>query len=113
MDAPLTVFSHLTEFAGPSDLLLPGADRALALHLINYTGNMHEVPAYRVEYVAPIGPIATTFTLPGGCDVVGVTTLGGASNLPWTRDGDTLSLTIDELGTHKVVLVHLAEGGPA
>jgi hypothetical protein len=113
LDAPVTVFSHLTDFAGPSDLLLPGASRALVLHLINYTGNMHEVPAYRVEYVAPVGPIAATFTLPIDAEVVEVTILGEETHLPWTRDGKTVSVTIDELGTHAVVLVQLADGGSA
>jgi hypothetical protein len=107
IDAPLTVFSHLTAYRGS---LHPGATETLALHLVNYTGNMHESSGYRVEYVAPVAPIAVTFELPETAEPIGVTRVSDGAALAYERDGSRLSLTIDGLGTHETVLVHLVEG---
>lgn len=114
VDAPLTVLAHLTSYRGdssePSGVLLPGATSALLLHLVNYTGNMHEASGYRVEYVAPVPPIAVTFEIPPATVVVGVTCLGGRDRLSYERDRSRLTMTISDLGTHETILVHLADG---
>jgi hypothetical protein len=76
--------------------------------LINYTGNMHELPAYRVEYVAPLAPMTATIEMPTGKRVIGVTRMVAEDSLPYECEGSRLLLTIEGLGVHEVVLVHLA-----
>jgi hypothetical protein len=71
---------------------------------------MHEASGYRVEYVAPVAPFAATFEIPETVTIVGVTRLDDGGLLPYERDGSRLAVTIDNLGTHETIVVHLAGG---
>jgi hypothetical protein len=111
IDAPLSVFAHLTSYRGDClGLLLPGATSLLALHLVNYTGNMHETPGYRVEYVAPVAPFTASFQIPRSAAVVGVTRLLSEDQVPYDVQDDEVIVTVDGLGMHETILVHLAGG---
>ena len=89
---------------------MPGATSALTLHLVNYTGNMHETPGYRVEYVAPVAPFTAAIAVPPSASVVGVTRLIGGDRVPYNVENSELGLTVGELGTHETILLHLADG---
>jgi hypothetical protein len=70
VDGPATLLTQLTCYPGDytAGTVAPSgeASETLALHLVNYTGDMHENAAYRVNYVAPIRDLAVEIVVPPG-----------------------------------------------
>jgi hypothetical protein len=117
---PATLFAHLTRYHGGDPT---GTDtetvETLALHLINYTGDMHEAAAHRVEYVAPIHNLPVEIAIPAGRTVRSVSRLLTGDTLRFavqlvaqpdsTDDGGWSQLRLDlpKLGTTETLLIRL------
>ena len=114
------MLAHLTRY--PGDYTAQGsatrgdgaARETLALHLINYTGNMYENAAHRVEAVAKLPDLAVRVRVPQGRRVAGVEGIVAGGPLPFTveQDGGNGSVAVvplPDIGASESVLVRLGD----
>jgi hypothetical protein len=90
--APNCVITNLTE---------KGDTRAL--HLINYTGNMHENPAYKVEWVAPLNNILINARNPAGKKLSKVKLLTANKEISFKRKGNYATIKLPKLDTYECI----------
>jgi hypothetical protein len=104
VDGPATLLAHLTRYPGSYPAGDVRATETLALHLINYTGEMYEDAAHRVEYVAPLRDLPIEVAVPDRRTVLAVERL---------VTGDAIAFTVEaaEAG-HRVARLRLPELGP-
>jgi hypothetical protein len=106
---------------GDSEGSRRSADETLAVHLINYTGDMHEDASHRVEYVAPLRDLPVEVTLSAAQTVLSVHRLVAGDTVPFTlhhpaaEDGPpdgylTTRLRVPEVGPSETLLIRLANG---
>jgi hypothetical protein len=93
-NAPNCVITNLTE---------EGDTRAL--HLINYTGNMHENPAYKVEWVAPLSDILINARNPTGKKLLKVKLLTSDKEISFEREGNYATIKLPKLDLYECIIL--------
>ena len=97
LDAPSTVVAHLTE--------LPDAR---LLHLINYTGAMHETAAYRAESISVLRDVEVSIAIPIARKVVSVTRMEDGLRLAADDSyGGWVRVRVPELREYATIVVQL------
>ena len=114
VDGPATLLAHMTRLDGgyPAGRSAASTD-TMALHFVNYTGNMHENTAHRVEWVAPLRDLSFELALPHGLMVEAVEELHAGHDLPFSIDVGhegrrVVRSRIPELGVSETVVIRLA-----
>ncbi|MCC7352685.1 MAG: family 10 glycosylhydrolase [Anaerolineae bacterium] len=98
IEAPASVIANLAQRAD---------GRLLALHLVNFTGNMYETPSYKVDYVAPVENVTAQVRVPPGCTVTAVTRLTTGAPLPYQWHDGVIRFTIPRLEMWESVVIAL------
>jgi hypothetical protein len=93
-DGPACVVASLTE---------RGDQRAL--HLINYTGDMREMPGFKVDWVAPLSNLRFTLGPARGRRLNRARLLSTGTTLPVIQSGETAWVTLPKLGIYECILL--------
>jgi hypothetical protein len=99
INAPMCVVVNLVE---------KGSRRAL--HLINYTGDMRENRAYKVEWVAPLSGLSVGVRPPAGSRLVRANILGSRAALTSEQKDGLNWVALPRLSVYECVEFEYHEG---
>ena len=94
IEGPACLVTNLTEL---------GDKRAL--HFINYTGNNHENPSYKVDWVAPLYNLEATIKNPEGKKLQKAILLNTGQELTFESNGEHTTMIVPELDVYECIML--------